>query len=100
MVLYSDLVSKLITCTYFYTEICTMVIKLCQHITLIKSLQVWSTLLYPTYMYDVDQSTASEYICGSVLWLGKYHDIALWYTLVACRIHKPVNTPQAGQSEV
>ena len=34
-------------------------------------------LMYPTY--DVDQSTASVYICGIVLWLGKYHDIALWY---------------------
>ena len=33
--------------------------------------------LYPTY--DVDQSTASVYTCGIVLWLGKYHDIALWY---------------------
>ena len=32
--------------------------------------------LYPTY--DVDQSTVNVYICGIVLWLGQYHDIALW----------------------
>ena len=32
--------------------------------------------LYPTY--DVDQSAASVYKHGIVLWLGKYHDIALW----------------------
>ena len=38
-------------------------------------------------------------ICGIVLWLGKYHDIALWYKerLVG---YNPVNTPQAGQSGV
>ena len=49
--------------------------------------------LYPTY--DVDQSTASVYICGIVLWLEIYHDIALWYNyrLVG---YKPVNIPQAG----
>ena len=35
--------------------------------------------LYPTF--DVDQSTAMQcvYICGIVLWLGKCHDIVLWY---------------------
>ena len=32
-------------------------------------------LLYPTY--DVDQSAASVYKHSIVLWLGKYHDIAL-----------------------
>ena len=31
--------------------------------------------LYPTY--DVDQSATSVHICGTVLWLGQYHDIAL-----------------------
>ena len=32
--------------------------------------------LYPTY--DVDQSATSMYKHSIVLWLGKYHDIALW----------------------
>ena len=32
--------------------------------------------LYPTY--DVEQSAASAHIRGIVLWLEKYHDIALW----------------------
>ena len=64
--------------------------------------------LYPTY--DIHQSTASEYICGIVLWLGQYHDnivlrlgqyhdIALRGQLEACRI-QTVKVPQAGQSGV
>ena len=53
-----------------------------------------SIIMYLTY--DVDQSTVNVYIYGIVLWLGKYHDIALWYNkrLVG---YKPVNTLQAGQ---
>ena len=53
------------------------VLHLCSHMS-VKTLELnVYTGLYPTY--DVDQSTASVYICGIVLWLGKYHDIALWY---------------------
>ena len=33
-------------------------------------------IIYVTY--DVDQSAARAYICDIALWLGQYHDIALW----------------------
>ena len=38
---------------------------------------IWGTL-YPTY--DVDQSYRQGSILDIALWLGQYHDIALWYS--------------------
>ena len=35
-------------------------------------------LLYCILPYDIDQNAASVYKHSIVLWLGKYHDIALW----------------------
>ena len=35
-------------------------------------------LLNPTY--DVDQRYCQGNICDIALWLGQYHDIALWYS--------------------
>ena len=35
-------------------------------------------ILYPTY--DVDQSYRQGSILDIALWLGQYHDIALWYS--------------------
>ena len=34
--------------------------------------------LYPTY--DIDQRYRQGSICDIALWLGQYHDIALWYS--------------------
>ena len=34
--------------------------------------------MYPTY--DVDQSYRQGSILDIALWLGQYHDIALWYS--------------------
>ena len=34
--------------------------------------------LYPTY--DIDQRYRQGNICDIALWLGQYHDIALWYS--------------------
>ena len=35
-------------------------------------------ILYPTY--NVDQSYRRGNILDTTLWLGQYHDIALWYS--------------------
>ena len=35
-------------------------------------------ILYPTY--DLDQSYCQGNILHIALWIGQYHDIALWYS--------------------
>ena len=62
------------TCTCYVHSIhaYNMGCKMCQ-----KHLQMLYLYLYPTY--DIDQSYRQGSILDIALWLGQYHDIALWY---------------------
>ena len=53
-------------------------ITLVYHFDKINEIACYKKALQPTY--DVDQRYRQGNVCDIALWLGQYHDIALWYS--------------------